>query len=440
MEKDRREALSAVPDQKVVLNKTQISDKSKLLGLELPQRIIKTLAEYDTEARFCGGVVRDIITGQLKWPMPDIDMASPMSPKKASDVLKKAGLKVIPTGIDHGTITVMLSSEPDIKVELTTLRVDINPDGRHSDVDFIEDWQADAARRDFTFNSLYMTAEGVIFDPFNGIADLNSGVVRFIGNPQDRLREDVLRVFRYFRFFARFGQQPIDDVTSNAITAALDQIGTLSGERISSELRKITQYRSLQTIKLMDALGVWRALIGDKVKIDDYSDLLGLKIEHDHYDLLSLAVLIPEHRCEQLASRLKFSRKDTLSLLRMAKGLKSDQLAVLLSNDYKQECWRLCHRHGWAIHEVVGVTISSAINGGDQMIETIDDFNDQIRLIQYSEWPAMPVNGDDIRAYGISEGKHIGNLLTQIEDFWVAENFAPNRRTLLTLLADRIEK
>jgi poly(A) polymerase len=174
--------------------------KAQLLGLALPQQIIAALAKHDAEVRFCGGVVRDLMIGQLKWPEPDIDMASPMPPKMAANILKAAGLRVIPTGIAHGTITVMLPSDPACKVELTTLRSDHKTDGRHAEVRFIEDWHADASRRDFTCNSLYMTASGVVIDPFGGLDDLDAGIVRFIGNPNDRIAEDVLRIFRFFRF------------------------------------------------------------------------------------------------------------------------------------------------------------------------------------------------------------------------------------------------
>jgi poly(A) polymerase len=279
------------------------SQKALLLGLALPQQIIAALAKHDAEVRFCGGVVRDIMIGQLKWPEPDIDMASPMPPKMAANILKAAGLRVIPTGIAHGTITVMLPSDPACKVELTTLRSDHKTDGRHAEVRFIEDWHADASRRDFTCNSLYMTASGVVIDPFGGLDDLDAGIVRFIGNPNDRIAEDVLRIFRFFRFYARFGRADIEPATATALTNAASDIQSLSGERIASELIKTFSYRSLKTITMMDNLGIWRALTGEQIYIDDYAALLDLDIEHNA--MMALAVLIPPAVCDGLARRLK---------------------------------------------------------------------------------------------------------------------------------------
>jgi poly(A) polymerase len=415
------------------------SQKALLLGLALPQQIIAALAKHDAEVRFCGGVVRDIMIGQLKWPEPDIDMASPMPPKMAANILKAAGLKVIPTGIAHGTITVMLPSDPACKVELTTLRSDHNTDGRHAEVRFIEDWHADASRRDFTCNSLYMTASGAVIDPFGGLDDLAAGIVRFIGNPNDRIAEDVLRIFRFFRFYARFGQADIEPATATALINAASDIQSLSGERIAAELIKTFSYRSLKTITMMDNLGIWRALTGDQIYIDDYAALLNLDIEHNA--MMALAVLTPPAVCDSLARRLKLSRNATQSLARMRAPLSAEQMAILLSAEYAQECWRCCHRQGWPLSDIAGAVIISAIRTNGHLPEDkANHLRQQIMLICQAEWPDMPVNGNDIRARGIIEGKQIGGYLTKLEDIWVADGFAPNRRTMLTMLDAMIAK
>ena len=426
-------------------------DKARLLALELPRRIIDALAPHASDVRFCGGVVRDLMTGQLRWPNLDIDMASPMPPDQASAILKKAGLKVIPTGITHGTITVMKASDPALKVELTTLRADAEHDGRHAKVSYIDDWLADAERRDFTFNSLYMTASGDVFDPFDGLSDLEAGVVRFIGDPKDRLAEDYLRVFRYFRFYARFGKMPIDPQTATALSDALAHIDILSGERIASELEKIMQYQSLATITMMDNLGVWQALTGGQVWADHYADLLDLLVDdvgviagdETAQAILGLAVLMPADLCEGLAKRLKLSRKETQSLLRMATPLPAQQLDVLLSPNYRQECWRLCYRNSWSLADVMGAFINSVILRQTNLPAakglTGNDLRQQISRIAGAEWPAMPVNGNDIRDKLEAEsapytGKQVGEILTALEDIWVEQEFVPNRRTLLTRL------
>lgn len=426
-------------------------DKARLLDLELPRQIIDALALYDVDIRFCGGVVRDLMTGQLCWPHLDIDMASPMPPDQASAILKKAGLKVIPTGIAHGTITVIEASDPGLKVELTTLRAEYEPDGRHAKVSFIDDWLADAERRDFTFNSLYMTASGDIFDPFDGLSDLKAGIVRFIGDPKDRLAEDYLRIFRYFRFYARFGKTAIDPLTATALSNALTYIDTLSGERIASELKKIMEYQSLATITMMDNLGVWQALTGGQVWADHYADLLDLTRGHEGANeggqnaqaLLGLAVLLSATLGEGLAKRVKLSRKETQSFIRMATPLLPQQLDILLSPNYRQECWRLCHRHNWSLADIMGAFINSVILRQTNLPSTkrlpSDDLRQQISRIGRAEWPDMPINGNDIRDALDAEsapytGKQVGEILTALEDIWVEQGFVPNRRTLLTRL------
>ncbi len=359
--------------------------------------------------------------GQLKWPSPDIDMASPMPPAEAARILKANDLKVIPTGIDHGTITVMMPTDPDLKVELTTLRVDHNPDGRHAEVGYIEDWNTDASRRDFTFNSFYMTASGDIIDPFGGLDDLKAGLVRFIGNPKDRITEDVLRIFRYFRFYARFGRGDMEPATAKALIDAVPLIHRLSGERIAAELKKTLSYQSLETFAMMEEMGIWQALTGDRICLDDYAALLDLGIDHDA--VLGLAALTPAHICDGLAKRLRLSKKDTDKLKRISTLLEEDQMTVLMSSDYKKECWRLCRRHGWPLADIAGamaITFIRAMGHHDTLKNiTADDVREQVRLIHLAEWPDMPVNGNDIRARGLAEGERVGVLLKQLEDIWV---------------------
>ncbi|MGB1036924.1 MAG: hypothetical protein ACPGYQ_06845, partial [Candidatus Puniceispirillales bacterium] len=160
--------------------------------------------------------------------------------------------------------------------------------------------------------------------------------------------------------------------------------------------------------------------------------------------ILGLAALTPAAICDGLAKRLRLSKKDTDTLKRISTLLGEDQMTILLSPDYKQECWRLCRRHGWSLADIAGAMIITSIRAGkhDEALKhiTADHIRDQIRMIRLAEWPDMPVNGDDIRAHGLVEGKQIGALLKQLEDIWVTEGFVPNRRTLLTYLAEWLAK
>ena len=166
--------------------------------------VMAALTADGGEARFVGGCVRDAV---VKRPVDDVDVATTSPPETVMDLLDKAGIKAVPTGIKHGTVSVFIGAK---RMEITTLRVDVETDGRHARVAFTDDWTADAARRDFTINTLSCTMEGDIFDPFNGLEDLAYGRVRFVGRAQDRIEEDVLRLLRFFRFFGTYGLPPID--------------------------------------------------------------------------------------------------------------------------------------------------------------------------------------------------------------------------------------
>jgi poly(A) polymerase len=178
------------------------------------------------EARLVGGCVRDAVAGV---PVADIDLATPQPPDQVLAALHAAGLRGVPTGIAHGTVTAVSAGRG---FEVTTLRRDLRTDGRHAEVAFSDDWQEDAARRDFTFNALSMTRDGQVYDPFGGIADLRAGRVRFVGDPATRLAEDRLRVLRFFRFYARYAVFPPEPETLAALRNAVPDLGRLSAQTL----------------------------------------------------------------------------------------------------------------------------------------------------------------------------------------------------------------
>jgi poly(A) polymerase len=203
-------------------------------------------------ARFVGGAVRDSLLG---LPVKDIDMATLLQPRETMRRLKEAGITAIPTGIEHGTITAVLASGP---VEITTLRHDVSTDGRRATVEFATDWREDAARRDFTINALYVDpAGGEIFDYFGGLADLAARRVRFIGDARQRIREDHLRILRYFRFQARFGSQPADSEAEAACAELAATLKGLSRERVGMEMMNLLGLPDpAPTVQRMAQLGV----------------------------------------------------------------------------------------------------------------------------------------------------------------------------------------
>src|SRR4051794_1617993 len=215
---------------------------------EAPVRtLLAALAKAGIGARFVGGCVRDWV---LERPISDIDIAVDKPPDTVTKALEAADIKVVPTGLKHGTVTAIVKSRP---FELTTLRRDVETDGRHAVVAFTDDWREDASRRDFTFNALYADRAGTIYDYFDGQTDLKAGRVRFIGDPEQRIAEDRLRVLRFFRFHARYGRPPFDGPSYQACARNAAALGGLSGERVRKEL-----LRTLEAPAVPDALNAMR--------------------------------------------------------------------------------------------------------------------------------------------------------------------------------------
>ena len=217
-------------------------------------------------ARIVGGAVRDALAGV---PIADIDLATPDPPEATTASLERAGLRVIPTGLSHGTVTALVD---DRAFEITTLRRDVSTDGRHAEVAWTTDWRADAARRDFTINAMSLARDGTLYDYFGGQSDLAAGIVRFVGDPATRIAEDFLRILRFFRFFARYARAAPDQAATSAIRAAVPGLARLSPERLWSELKKILSAPAPgAAIHLMADLGVLSALIpegADPARLD----------------------------------------------------------------------------------------------------------------------------------------------------------------------------
>ena len=204
-------------------------------------KIFKLINNFslDSEIRYVGGCVRKIIKKEL---VDDIDLATNLSPSEVTDILKKNDIDFYDTGLEHGTITVIIEEN---KIEITSLREDIKTDGRHAEVKFSKDWKKDALRRDFTFNAIYSDAEGNLFDPFNGKDDLESGQIKFIGNPEQRIKEDFLRIIRYLRFFLSYSSNQHDLMVIRIIKKNLKGLSNLSKERLLDELKKYVSSKLL---------------------------------------------------------------------------------------------------------------------------------------------------------------------------------------------------
>ena len=302
------------------------------------RQVMGALQAEGEVARFVGGCVRDSLAGR---PVTDVDIATTGPPETNIGLLEAAGIKVVPTGLKHGTVTAVSHGTP---FEVTSLRIDVETDGRHARVAYTGDWRADAARRDFTMNALYADSRGRVYDWFGGIEDLGRGRVRFVGDADGRIAEDRLRVLRYFRFHARYGRGRADRAAQLACARAAGTLGELSGERIRIELFKLLAApRPAPTLRTMVALGVMAQVVADGLDFHALARLRRLELAPPD-PLLRLAALLGAQGPAaglRLAARLRFSNRDR------------DRLAALLAPENalparagRRQIRRLAHRLG----------------------------------------------------------------------------------------------
>ncbi len=358
-----------------------------------------TAALGPDHARFVGGAVRDTLLG---LPVSDVDIATRHDPDMVMAKLRSAGIKPIPTGIAHGTITAITDGGP---VEVTTLRRDVSTDGRHAEVAFTDDWREDAARRDFTMNALYADPQtGEIFDYFGGIDDLNAGRVRFIGDPLQRIAEDHLRILRFFRFMARFGDMP-DAAGLEACVARANDLMALSPERIADELLKLLVARdAVRVLRLMVARGVLMPVLPE-VTADGVDRLERLAhretaLGFDPDPLRRLVAVGPNDaaKADGVAARLKLS------------NARRKRIAAAIG-DADEPPRPLTFRIGR----------EAAIDR--LLLSDRDDAATRIAEIRDWEVPTLPVSGGEIVARGVQAGPDVARLLGQVRDRWVAEGF-----------------
>ncbi|MEN7536976.1 CCA tRNA nucleotidyltransferase [Aurantiacibacter flavus] len=351
--------------------------------------------------RWVGGAVRDSLLGA---EVHDIDAATTLHPEAVMAALKEAGIKVIPTGIDHGTVTAVL---PGGNVEITTLRKDVATDGRRATVTFAEDWAEDAARRDFTINALYAHPLSLeISDYFEGLSDLDARQVRFIGDAHERIAEDHLRILRYYRFQARFGAM----LDGEAEEACADMAATLKGlsrERVAGELLALLALpEPLATVERMFARGVLPVVLPEVTSagMAQLAALIAFETLQSAKPapLRRLAAMLPAEPklAEQVAARLRLSTAQKKALSRMAKrgGEDADPRA-------------LAYREGPAMARDLLL-----LAGRDA--EALDDW----------DVPVFPLKGGQIVARGVGAGPEVARILQAVEARWIAENFPPEDR------------
>ena len=390
------------------------------LRAQSSRRVLAALEAEGRPARFVGGCVRDGLLGRSVGN--EIDLATPERPEQVIRLLERAGLPAIPTGLAHGTVSTIANRR---HFEITTLRRDVACDGRHAEVEFTDDFAADAARRDLTINAMSCDRIGRLYDYFGGRADLAAGRVRFVGDAAARIAEDYLRILRFFRFFARYGRPPADAAAQAACAAAAPGLRRLSGERIQAEMTKLLAAKEpLPALRLMVETGVLGHVIPGPVALERLARLLGVAPDSDVMVRLAALLRRPPadpDAAEQVAERWRLGNREAARLHAMTReplpalrASPADPRARppsprrrTLRRSRPHRCGR--GRRGYAARR------------------------------SPTPWPRpqsweprrLPVGGDDILALGVPAGPRVGAILAALEAWWVARDFAPDRAACL---------
>lgn len=385
--------------------------------------VLAALAAGGAAPRFVGGCVRDAVLGRTGR---DIDIATPESPDTVMARLAAAKIHAIPTGVEHGTVTAVIGKR---HFEITTLRTDVETYGRRAKVAFIDDWAGDAARRDFTINALYADADGTLYDPAGGLADLAAGRVRFVGRAAERIREDALRILRFFRFFARFGRGEPDREALAACRDAAASLAILSGERVAGELvRLLGTDDPVPAVKLMAEIGVLQRLLpeGDGVaRLERLVEIeRGLRLA-DAWRRLAALLPARADAIERVADALRLSNAERARLL--ASAAPPEPLPVPLDA-----------RAARCTIYRIGADIFRDLVLLDWAGGRIADGRTWLELGATWPKPDFPLGGADAKALGMTEGRALGDALRTVESWWVAGDFQADRAACLARLRKEV--
>ena len=371
------------------------------------------------ETRAVGGAVRNALLG---LPVTEIDLATTAEPEQVMALAERAGLKAVPTGIDHGTVTVIANGLP---FEVTTLRRDVATFGRHAKIAYTTSWEDDAKRRDFTLNALYADREGTVFDPLGGYDDLAAGRVRFIGDAEARIKEDFLRILRFFRFHAYYGKGEMDAAGLKAAVKLRAGLEQLSAERIAGELRRIlTAPQAARAVERLYDYGLLTGVLGGVPRLGRFERLVAVEAANGlapdaGLRLAALAIFVEED-VTRLALRLRLSNAEQAV---QALGARDGAIAGLPNEGAAKSClYRLGPSYRFAL------LLAWADSGASP-----DDAAWRSALTLPERWqaPSFPLGGNDVMALGELKGPEIGELLEVLEQDWIGSGFRLDRDELL---------
>jgi len=398
-------------------NLDYISREIKNLTSKTPShRIFEAIDSYSTESeiRYVGGCIRKIINNET---VDDIDLATNLEPKQVCDALSRKDIKYYETGAEHGTITAIID---EYLFEITSLRKDIQTDGRHAKVEFSKNWKEDASRRDFTINSIYSDKDGNLFDPYNGKKDLENGYINFIGNTDVRIKEDYLRILRYLRFFINYSKQPHNPETIRKLKINIGGISKLSKERLLDELRKIVSLTTLEKISkdrlILDLISViFPELKNIKIfsKLNDNQKVF--LVDTDFIFLISLMIVDGTDNVDYFLYKFNISKKNQKRIKIIDEFFKENKNKNTFSEKNMNKIFYYNGRQ--AVIDILRFRIITTKKFDKKLIELIKFYKDKTSLI-------MPVGANVLMTkYKIPEGKQLGLKLKKIEEEWVKNDF-----------------
>jgi len=390
-------------------------------------RVMDALARAGGEdaARFVGGCVRNAL---LRRPVADIDIATVLTPDAVAAALQAAGIKAVPTGLAHGTVTAVVDGRP---FEITTLRRDVETDGRHAVVAFTDSWSEDAARRDFTLNALYADRAGRLFDPTGeGLSDLRAGTVRFVGDPAARITEDALRVLRFFRFFAVYGRGDADGPALAACARHRDLVAGLSVERIAKELLGLLRAADPRpAVRLMAQTGVLGVALPEADGLARFDALVDIETAQlfSCDPLLRLAALMPNDASvgRAAATRLRLS------------NAQRDRLEAALGADPPLTSWmspRETRRAVWRLGADVFADRALLAWAGSDRPAAATQWRALLPMARTWPRPTFPLTGEEIIAAGVPEGPLVGAVMREVEVWWIDQDFPSDKLSLIERL------